>query len=107
MTRKAVSATQLQLELNGRICGMNGRNAVHASPIFEDPDPLRGFITLDPTRDAYGRVAYNPYYEHCHGAVGQINHPDGRIDTLEQDQLLEYPDALPGFSVPMALVFEG
>ena len=37
----------------------------------------------------------------------QINHANGRIDTLEQDQLLEDPDALPGFSVPAAQVFEG
>ena len=37
----------------------------------------------------------------------QINHPNGRIDTLEQDQILEDPAALPGFSVPVAQVFEG
>jgi Uma2 family endonuclease len=37
----------------------------------------------------------------------QINHPNGSIDTLEPDQILEDPAALPGFSVPVAQVFEG
>jgi len=37
----------------------------------------------------------------------QINHPNGRIDTLEQDQILEDPDALPGFSTPVSAIFEG
>jgi|HubBroStandDraft_1064217.scaffolds.fasta_scaffold12987_3 Uma2 family endonuclease len=37
----------------------------------------------------------------------QINHSNGRIDTLEQDQILEDPDALPGFSTPVAAIFEG
>jgi Uma2 family endonuclease len=37
----------------------------------------------------------------------QINHPNGQIDTLEQDQILEDPAVLPGFSVPVAQIFEG
>ena len=37
----------------------------------------------------------------------QVNHPDGRIDTLEQDQILEDPAALPGFSTPVSAIFEG
>jgi Uma2 family endonuclease len=37
----------------------------------------------------------------------QVNHPNGQIDTLEQDQILEDPAALPGFSVPVAQIFEG
>lgn len=39
--------------------------------------------------------------------IVQINHPNGRIDTLEQDQILEDPDALPGFSTPVGAIFEG
>lgn len=37
----------------------------------------------------------------------QINHSNGRIDTLEQDQILEDPDALPRFSTPVSAIFEG
>ena len=37
----------------------------------------------------------------------QINHANGRIDTLEQDQILQDPDALPGFSTPVSAIFEG
>jgi Uma2 family endonuclease len=37
----------------------------------------------------------------------QINHPNGHIDTLEQDQILEDPDTLPGFSTPVSAIFEG
>lgn len=37
----------------------------------------------------------------------QINHPNGRIDTLEQDQILEDPDTLPGLSTPVRAIFEG
>jgi Uma2 family endonuclease len=39
--------------------------------------------------------------------IVQINHPNGRIDTLEQDQILEDPDALPGFSTHVSAIFEG
>jgi Uma2 family endonuclease len=39
--------------------------------------------------------------------IVQINHPNGRIDTLEQDQNLEDPDVLPGFSTPVSAIFEG
>jgi Uma2 family endonuclease len=39
--------------------------------------------------------------------IVQINHPNGRIDTVEQDQILENPDALPGFSTPVSAIFEG
>jgi hypothetical protein len=37
----------------------------------------------------------------------QINHPNGHSETLEQDQILEDPDALPGFSTPVSAIFEG
>ena len=37
----------------------------------------------------------------------QINHSNGHIDTLEQDQILEDPDALPGLSTPVSAIFEG
>jgi Uma2 family endonuclease len=36
----------------------------------------------------------------------QINHPNDTI-TLEQDQTLEDPDVLPGFSTPVSAIFEG
>jgi Uma2 family endonuclease len=39
--------------------------------------------------------------------IVQINHPNGRAETLEQDQVLEDPDALPGFSTPVSAIFEG
>jgi Uma2 family endonuclease len=39
--------------------------------------------------------------------IVQINHPNGRIDTLEQDQNLEDSDVLPGFSTPVSAIFEG
>lgn len=37
----------------------------------------------------------------------QINRPNGHSETLEQDQVLEDPDALPGFSTPVSAIFEG
>ena len=37
----------------------------------------------------------------------QINHPNGHAETLEQDQILEDPAALPGFSIPVSAIFEG
>jgi Uma2 family endonuclease len=37
----------------------------------------------------------------------QINHPNGRADTLEQDRILEDPDTLPGFSTLVGAIFEG
>ena len=39
--------------------------------------------------------------------IVQVNHPNGHIDTLEQDQILEDSDALPGFSAPVSAIFEG
>jgi Uma2 family endonuclease len=39
--------------------------------------------------------------------IVQINHPNGHSETLEQDQILEDPDALPGFSTPVSAIFEG
>jgi Uma2 family endonuclease len=39
--------------------------------------------------------------------IVQINHPNGQIVTLEQDQILEDPAVLPGFSAPVAQIFEG
>ena len=39
--------------------------------------------------------------------IVQINHPNGRIDTLEQDQNLEDSDVLPGFSTPVSAIFHG
>lgn len=37
----------------------------------------------------------------------QISHPNGHTETLEQDRILEDPDALPGFSTPVSAIFEG
>jgi Uma2 family endonuclease len=37
----------------------------------------------------------------------QIHHPNGHAETLEQDQILEDSDALPGFSTPVSAIFEG
>jgi len=37
----------------------------------------------------------------------QISHPNGHAETLKQDQILEDPDALPGFSTPVSAIFEG
>ena len=39
--------------------------------------------------------------------IVQINHPNGHAETLEQDQILEDSDALPGFSTPVSAIFEG
>ncbi|MGD0362174.1 MAG: Uma2 family endonuclease [Bryobacteraceae bacterium] len=39
--------------------------------------------------------------------IVQVNHPNGRTDTFEQDQILEDPDALPAFSTPVSAIFEG
>jgi Uma2 family endonuclease len=39
--------------------------------------------------------------------IVQINRPNGHSDTLEQGQILEDPDALPGFSTPVSAIFEG
>ncbi|HXM44806.1 MAG TPA: Uma2 family endonuclease [Bryobacteraceae bacterium] len=39
--------------------------------------------------------------------IVHVNHPNGHIDTLEQDQMLEDPGALPGFSAPISAIFEG
>ena len=37
----------------------------------------------------------------------QINRPNGHAETLDQDQILDDPDALPGFSTPVSAIFEG
>jgi len=37
----------------------------------------------------------------------QSNHPNGLTETLEQDQILEDPHALPGFSTSVSAIFEG
>jgi Uma2 family endonuclease len=39
--------------------------------------------------------------------IVQVNHPNGRSDTFEQDQILEDQDALPAFSTPVSAIFEG
>jgi len=39
--------------------------------------------------------------------IVQINHPNGRAETLEQDQILEDGEALPGFTAPVSAIFEG
>jgi Uma2 family endonuclease len=39
--------------------------------------------------------------------IVHVNHPNGHIDTLEQDQILEDPGALPGFNTPVRAIFEG
>jgi Uma2 family endonuclease len=39
--------------------------------------------------------------------IVQINHPNGHAETLEQDQILEDSDSLPGFSTPVSAIFEG
>jgi Uma2 family endonuclease len=58
----------------------------------------------------------NLYFEHGSKAVWSVfleartihvSHPNGRTDTLKQDQILEDPDALPGFSTPVSAIFEG
>jgi hypothetical protein len=47
----------------------------------------------------------NLYFKH--GSQIQINHPNGHGETLEQDQILEDPSVLPGFSTPVSAIFEG
>ena len=37
----------------------------------------------------------------------RISHPNGHAETLEHDQTLEDPGALPGFSTPVSAIFEG
>jgi Uma2 family endonuclease len=39
--------------------------------------------------------------------IVHVNHPNGHIDAFEQDQILEDPFALPGFSAPVSAIFEG
>jgi len=36
-----------------------------------------------------------------------IHSPDGRITQVEEDQILEDHDALPGFSTPVSAIFKG
>jgi Uma2 family endonuclease len=37
----------------------------------------------------------------------EIHSASGQVTILEQGQILEDPDALPGFSAPVAAIFEG
>jgi len=95
--------------LNNERVEMGGRNLLRGAP-----DLAIEVVSSETANRLLNKIRL--YFKHGSKAVWsifldartvQINHPNGHAQTLEQDQILEDPDALPGFSTPVSAIFEG